>query len=91
MNILDLPMQQNDAKAATIREYLKALLAAVWERDESFSGKRPFGNSGWKSEVYAALIKAGAVTGRLDDEGCVEECEDGEADFLIAKAITSLQ
>jgi hypothetical protein len=90
MNILDLEMPQNDAKAKTIRDYLKALLAKCWEEDEGFSGKRPFGNSGWKYEVYAALIKGEAVAGTLDEHGCVDECATGEADALIAKAIAAL-
>lgn len=88
--ILDLPMTENDAKAATVRDYLKALLAALWERDEGFSGKRPFGNSGWKYELYAPLIKAGIVEGHLDENGYVEEIAEGEADELIAKAIAEL-
>ena len=39
-------MGVNDADAENIGEYLKALLSAVWHEGESFSGKRPFGNSG---------------------------------------------
>ena len=88
--ILDLPMDDNDAKAATVRDYLKALLATLWERDEGFSGKRPFGNSGWKYDLYLPLIKAGIVTGKLDHEGFVEEVAEAEADELIAKAIAEL-
>jgi len=30
MNILDIEMQENDAKAKTIKEYLKKLLLGVW-------------------------------------------------------------
>lgn len=90
MNILDLKLKPNDAKAKTIREYLKALLIALWEKDEGFSGKRPFGNSGWKYDVYPALIKAGLVTGKLDNEGYIESCDDEAADKLILKAIKSL-
>lgn len=89
-HILDLEIGRNDAKAKTIRDYLKALLATLWDKDEGFSGKRPFGNSGWKYDVYAALIKAGCVTGKLDCEGCVETCDDAEADRLILAAIGSL-
>jgi hypothetical protein len=30
MNILDIPMQENDAEAATIKDYLKRLLLDLW-------------------------------------------------------------
>lgn len=90
MNILDLELGRNDAKAKTVREYLKALLVTLWDKDEGFSGKRPFGNGGWKYDIYAALIKAGVVTGKLDDEGCVETCDESKADKLILGAIKSL-
>ena len=90
MKILDLKMQPNDAKAATVRDYLKALLTALWECDESFSGKRPFGNSGWKYDLYTPLVKHGVVAGKLDADGCIEDFAQGEADELIQKAIASL-
>ena len=61
--ILDLPMDLNDAHAATVKEYLKALLVNLWDEEESFSGKRPFGNSGWTGELYRPLIKAGVCPG----------------------------
>jgi hypothetical protein len=43
----------------TVRDYLFELLIAVWDEGESFSGKRPFGNSGWEYDLYAPLIQAG--------------------------------
>jgi hypothetical protein len=49
--ILALPMGPNDADAENVREYLKALLTELWREGESFSGKRPFGNSGWEREL----------------------------------------
>lgn len=92
MEILDLPMcPGNDAEAATIRDYLKALLSKLWDLDEGFSGKRPFGNSGWKYEVYAALVNAGVVAGRMDGLNSVEEVAQAEADEMIQKAIAALR
>lgn len=90
MNILDLPMGANDAGAKTVRDYLKALLVCLWREEESFSGKRPFGNSGWQFEVYGALVKAGAVTGRMDGD-YADEVDRTAADALILKAIANLQ
>ena len=89
MNILDLPMEENDAKAKTIRDYLKALLKTLWQKEEGFSGKRPFGNSGWTWDVYRALVKGGAIEGKIEDNDSIEHDQD-EADRLIFKAIASL-
>jgi len=53
--ILSIEMVDNDANADTIRDYLKVLLSTLWEEGESFSGKRPFGNSGWEYELLDTL------------------------------------
>lgn len=89
-SILDLPMGRNDAKATTVRDYLKALLSELWREEEGFSGKRPFGNSGWKYEVFKALIDGGAIAGKLDEHGYVEQIDSDAADRLVQKAIVSL-
>lgn len=88
--ILDLPMESNDANAGTVREYLRALLLAAWEEGEGFSGKRPFGNSGWERELYLPLVKAGAVVGKLDGDGYIDEVDKKHAHALIVEAIKSL-
>lgn len=93
-DILALPMRPNDADAATIRDYLVKLLTEVWELQDSFSGKRPFGNSGWDGYLMMPLIKAGFIVGKLDPEhGWLDECVDAEwakGHRLIADAIKSL-
>jgi hypothetical protein len=78
------------AKIITIRRYLKLLLREVWVEDETFSGKRPFGESGWKFDVYAALIKAKAIDGKLDADGYAEEFDMKDADELVLDVIESL-
>ena len=90
--VLDLPMDEldNDAQALTIRGYLTALLARLWEDKEGFNGKRPFGNSGWEGDVYVALVKGGVIQGTLDEDGYLDECDDEGADALIAAAILEL-
>lgn len=90
MNILDIPMQDNDAKASTIKDYLKALLYTLYNEGEGFSGKRPFGNSGWEFEMYIALIKAGVVEGALTEDGYLDHVDTSQADNLIFEAIESL-
>lgn len=58
MKILQTSMGENDADAETIGEYLIKLSATCWDEEDGFSGKRPFGNSGWVYELYTALAHA---------------------------------
>lgn len=94
--ILDYPMQHNDAEARTIGEYLILLLSAVWEEGECFSGKRPFGNSGWYMELYIALVKGGFVKGSFyehDEDEEYYELKDYDrhaCDKLVFELIQSL-
>jgi hypothetical protein len=88
--ILDLPMEDNDSGADTVRGYLVALLAEVWEHTEGFSGKRPFGNSGWDWDLMIPLVKAGYITGKFDEGGCLDDCDDNAGQKLIAAAILAL-
>lgn len=88
--ILDLPMPPNDADAPTVRGYLKALLRELWREGEGFSGKRPFGNSGWEYELYNALVKGGVVMGKLDGDGYIQEVDADAANALIFDAIEAL-
>jgi hypothetical protein len=89
-DILQLPMQRNDANAATIKDYLKALLATLMREGEGFSGKRPFGNSGWDYDLFLPLLKAGIVKGKLDEDGYIEDINQAEAEGLILSAIEAL-
>jgi hypothetical protein len=88
--ILDLPMGVNDADAATIREYMKTLLRKVIREGESFSGKRPFGNSGWKSEMFFPLVKAGVIDGALDEDGYLNGCNNAAATVILLNAVKDL-
>jgi hypothetical protein len=90
VTVLNLPMQPNDADATTVRGYLVKLLTELWEHQEGFSGKRPFGNSGWAYDLYLPLLAAGLVTGTLDEDGYIDQIDDLEADRLIADAISQL-
>lgn len=100
MAVLDLPMGQNDADAATVRGYLKALLTKLWNEGEGFSGKRPFGNSGWEYDLYFPLVKAGRVAGELetyethggDERESLARIDDKDAaNELIFEAIDQLK
>ena len=82
-----IPMQENDAGAKTVGDYLKILLLTLWDEEAGFSGKRPFGNSGWQYEVYKALISAKVVDGKLDEDGYVDEIDCYTADNIIRQII----
>lgn len=56
---LDLEIPENDADAPTVRQYFKELLCSLLIEEESFSGKRPFGNSGWQHDFLGPLHEAG--------------------------------
>lgn len=89
--VLALPLpEHNDAGAATVRDYLTRLLALVWEHDECFDGKRPFGSSGWAGDLYYPLVKAGLIDGDIDEDGYLEAFDHRAGDALIAAAIVEL-
>ena len=96
-NILNLPlMVGNDAGVDSIRHYLTELLRSLFLKEESFSGKRPFGNSGWKHDLYHPLVKYNIVSGSLAEEDgiygdvYVEEVDKDQADALILQLIDYL-
>lgn len=87
--VLDLPLI-DQRKAPTIREYLKRLLTQLLIEEESFSGKRPLGNSAWIYDLYAPLIKAGLIKGTFDEEGYIEDLEENKAHKILLEAIRDL-
>lgn len=89
-DVLRCKMVPNDANAGTVRDYLKALLLKVWGEGEGFSGKRPFGNSGWEYEVYESLGAEGFIDVSIDDWGDMVIEDPRAADRLILDAIKAL-
>ena len=53
---LDVRFDSDAGDNLTVREYFKTLLLTLWDEKEGFSGKRPWGNSGWEYEVHIALL-----------------------------------
>lgn len=51
----------------TLDTYLKELLKAIWLEGEGFSGKRPFGNSGWQWDINSALVQKYPTLGKMKD------------------------
>jgi hypothetical protein len=59
LRALNVRLGPNDPDVDTVRDYLKELLYMVLVEEEGFSGKRPFGNSGWQHEFMEPLRDAG--------------------------------
>lgn len=89
---LDLEIYSDDLnRSLSLREYFKKLLITLWAEGEEFSGKRPFGNSGWQYDVYTALIAEGIIDGKFDEDGYISEFDEVEAkQFIIEKIIKEL-
>ena len=88
--ILGCPMDPdtNDAGACCVREYMTELMKSVWHDGEGFSGKRPFGTSGWEHEVYTALVRAKIIKGTVEDgEAWADGYDTKKAHALVAAAI----
>ncbi len=90
--ILAVPMDGNDADADTIHDYLTTLLLTVWDEQDGFSGKRPFGNSGWAWDLYLPLVKAGFVSGEFYEDGDIKTAtvDKKAAHALIYRAIQAM-
>ena len=85
--VLSYPMTDNDANAKNVGEYLHSLLFTLWEEGEGFSGKRPFGNSGWEYEIYMTLIQGGFISGVLDEDGYIKRVDEKAARQIISECI----
>jgi len=86
---LALELGANDAGEETVRGYLLHLLRKVWLDDE-FTGKRPFGNSGWRSYIGASMVAAGIIDGEFDEEGFIKRIDSKGSDQVIIACISSL-
>jgi hypothetical protein len=86
--ILDIKFYCSDlGRDVMIREYLHALLDTVWVEGEGFSGKRPFGNSGWEHDLYVPLIKAKVIKGVLDEDGYIHDVDDKKGYKVVRELI----
>jgi len=87
---LDTDFESMDLGVVTARQYLKKLLTAVLMDGESFSGKRPFGNSGWEYELAIPLIKAEAMAGTIDEDGYAQDVDEGEYTEALKRLVAAL-
>lgn len=56
--VLTVKVDTGGRRLVSLREACKALLLTVIKEGEGFSGKRPFGNSGWEYEWCEAVANA---------------------------------
>ena len=85
--VLALKFKSRDLnKTVTVRQYLFTLLSTLWKDGECFSGKRPFGNSGWEYDLYMPLIKAGVINGDIDEDGYLQDC-DSDAGYKVIESL----
>jgi hypothetical protein len=90
LELLDKEFYCNDFdKSITLRQYFIMMLLKVFHEQEMFSGKRPFGNSGWVYDLASDLAEAGLVNVTRDEYGYVEDIPD-DFDDLIAACINAL-
>lgn len=88
--ILNLKLGYNDAHASTVREFMRKLLAKMWDEGEGFSGKKPFGNSGWEQPIITAMVRAKLINGEIDEDGFIKTVDRSAGERLIRKAINAL-
>lgn len=79
-----------DLEECTVRQYLVELSRQCWVECEGFSGKRPFGNSGWQLEVAMALADGGFVARTLDSDGNWLANDESEVDELVNRCFDRL-
>ncbi len=90
-DLLDMKIKTTDFPyRSTIRGFLKNLLSTLWLEGEEFSGKRPFGNGGWQYDIYHPLVEHGYISGVFDEDGCIEDFDEGEARGLVLELIAEL-
>lgn len=90
-SVLDHKDSHWDLGECTIREYLVELSRRCWREEDSFSGKRPFGNSGWKWDVCFALARGGFIGCERDEDGDFVDVDEKAAEKIIEEAFQALK
>lgn len=86
---LGIRFDSDAGDSLTLREYFCELLHTIWDEGEGFSGKRPFGNSGWQFDVQRAIALGLADRDPSEDDG-EESIDISDAnDEFIGECITA--
>lgn len=89
--ILDLKFESTDlGETITIKDFFKKLLTTLFEQGECFSGKRPFGNSGWDWDLKICLAENKVISGKYDSKCGDWDFDSAEADEKIFELIKEL-
>lgn len=89
-DFLDTEFKSFDLGDTTPRKYLHELLVTLWKENDGFSSKRPFGNSGWESDLAHALVKSGHVAGSIDEDGWVQDPDWNQVDRCVTAIISHI-
>jgi len=71
----------------TVREYLLKLLLTVWDERDEFSGKAPFGNSGWEWDLYTPLAENGYIACTRNSDGEIVSVDEKTAHAFVCDLI----
>lgn len=91
--VLNTPLHEhNSAGLSIVKEYLCQLLLDVWKYGEGFDGKRPFGDSGWESDLHITLAEAGLIDGHYEYDSMYDykdwyQIDEAAGNALVASAI----
>lgn len=85
-------------REVTVREWLMEMVKVLWKEQEDFSGKRPFGNSGWSLDPALAMVKKGWISGEYSTyvgwdgkpHEYLEDMDDLTYNRLMNSAVESL-
>jgi len=87
--VLACPIEYESGRK-TIRDYFHELLETLFWNGEGFSPKSPFGNSGWELDLLYALVNAGIISARFDNDGDIIDiphAEEDKGNALLSQAI----
>lgn len=85
--ILDYEYYFEDSDSNSLRQHLFELVMTLWLEGESFSGKRPFGNSGWEYDLMCPLVEMGVIPGEIDEDGYLQDADTKAGYPVITKLI----
>jgi len=83
-----------DCQGKTHLTWIQEVLTELFKKEDAFNGKRPFGNSGWKTDIEGGLIKSiprlGIIT--FDEENYIDQMEsDYDLDDCFKQIFNSLK